>query len=517
MKFSLFGETVVIDPPRESYNKYRLMFEEEARQAVRRFQKLYQSNSTLEMVVKSVPDQMYQSAAPAVDRCIQVLIDHGVLTIDAERFTNMYSDAWEAAANAHMKIQDQYAEIVLDEEQKDAYRKARREGRGRWQGGGFGIKGAVKGAATAGALNLFAGASHGIFNAGAKLVSSIAAKSKMNKIYQSKDTINTLSGGLFETVWMFHLALIDCLDKTGADHETVGGIVTSEDQEAASAILSNIPQISDYEQRRNAMIRAFQLDPYQKNWYRLALQFFGDQDGSLEKVEQYFGISVICCEKERQLDEFARSLPLNTEEQAQQAAKKIETAKANLCYSGETEQTRAILAAVDKFDSEYRTVDGMILSTRQEADTARRELSAILGIEEEIDYDDLTSIAEGEEKIRDYTSPVAKAHQDKLHQQWAELDTRLRSVNTLLPDNKKISCKTIQQAEQLRPLVQELKQQLDACGDGAAAENPLLQLKASIDTHRCGTLLRFQTTLQTQCHPASGCQNIRSKALPFPV
>lgn len=64
------------------------------------------------------------------------------------------------------------------------------------------------------------------------------------------------------------------------------------------------------------------------------------------------------------------------------------------------------------------------------------------------------------------------------------MDSTLRSVSTLLPDHKKISCKTIQQAEQLRPVVQELRNRLDACGEGTAAENALLQFKtALIDEH----------------------------------
>lgn len=185
MNFTLFGEIIVINSPRENYNRYRLLFEEEAHQAVKRFQGLYQNNSSLEMVVRNAPDQMYQSAAPAIDRCVKTLIDHGILTIDAERFVNMYPDIWEAANASYLKIQDQYAAIVLSEEEKDAYRIARREGRGRWQGGGFGVKGAIKGAATAGVFNAVAGAGQMAFNGIAKLGSSMAASSKMNKIFKS--------------------------------------------------------------------------------------------------------------------------------------------------------------------------------------------------------------------------------------------------------------------------------------------------------------------------------------------
>jgi len=480
MEFQLFGEIVAIAPARESYNRYRLMFCQEANQAVQRFKELYRANTSLEMVVNNAPKQMYQSAVPAIRHCVQILIDHNVLTIDEERFTNLYAEVWSAASDAHLKIQDQYAEIVLKEADKDAYRTARREGRGRWQGGGFGFEGAIKGAATAGILNMFTGAGHMLFNGMAKFGSSIAANSKMDKIFKSNSTLKTLADGLYQTVYMFHLALIDCLHQTGADNLTLEGIVSPKDSETVAALLRNIPQITDQNQRRAAMIRAFEADPYQEDWYRAALRYFGDPDGSLETVERYFGISVIRTEKERQLNQFVQSLPLDTEAQAQLAAKKIEEAKANLCYSGETEQTQSVLAAVERFDCEYRTVDGITLPTREDADAARKELSAILRVEEGINGNDLSSISEAEEKIRGYSSPVAKAHQEKLHQQWVSLDKQMRSVSTLLPNNKKISCKTIEQAEQLRPIVQELKQRLDGCGEGAPAESSLAQMKTDL-------------------------------------
>lgn len=482
MKFQLFGETVVLDPNRESYNRCRLMFQGLAEDAIRQFQKLYNTNTSLEMAVQNVPEQMYQCIRPAVQRCVQVLIDHGVLTVDEEQFMNQYSDALEPANGAYLKIQDQYAEIVLSESEKDAYRTARRESRGRWQGGGFGLSGAIKGAATAGALNMVTGAGHMLFNGVAKIGSSMAASSKMNRIFHDANTASTLKSGLYQSVFNLHLALIHCLDQTGADSSPIQGVVSTDDSRTASAILSNILQINAPDQRRAAMIQAFQLDPYQENWYRKALSIFGDCDETLEEVEQYFGISVIHSEKGRQLDEFVKKLPLDTETQAQLAIKKIEEEKKRLCYSGETEQTKAVFAAAERFDLEYRTVEGIIFSTRQEAEASRLELSALREIERNIKYDDLASIAAGEQKMAGLSSPLAASHKKVLHQKWVDLDQELRTVSTLLPEGKTIRCKTQERAERLRAAVGELKQRLDVCGEDIPSEQPLLQFKSDLNT-----------------------------------
>ncbi|MBD5148887.1 MAG: hypothetical protein HDT18_00575, partial [Oscillibacter sp.] len=466
MEFQLLKETITISPCRESYNKYRLKFQSEAESAVQRFHKLYQANTSLETVVQNVPEQMYQSMAPAIKLCVQILIDHGILTVDEDRFIDIYPESLEAAREAYQKIQDQYAEIVLDESEKDAYRKARREGRGRWVGGGRGLRGAVKGAATAGMLNAVSGIGHRAFNGVAKATSSMAAKSKMNKIFQSKDTESALRAGLYQSVYLLHIALIDCLNQSGADCDTVEGIVTPEDSEAAAAILKNIPQIRVPEQQYDAMVQAFHLDPYQETWYRYALQLYGDADGTLESVERYFGMSVIRGEKERQLNKFVQTLPLDTERQAQQAVRQINEEKKRLCYSGETEQTKMVHAAVERFDTEYRTVEGIIFSTRQEAEAARAEAVEINRVLQNINYTELDSIAGGEHKLKGFSSPLAEVRQKELHQRWTDLDTRLRTVDTLLPDGKQILCDTPEQAERLRPVVQDLKNRLDACGNG---------------------------------------------------
>lgn len=480
MGFQFLGETITLDPDRENYNSYRTMFQGKARSAVKQFQKLYQSNTSLEMVIKKVPDQMKQCIQPAIGLCVQILIDRGALSVDEERFLELYSEILSPADEAYIEIQDQYAEIIMTEEEKDAYRTARRQGRAKWQGGGFGIGGTLKGAATAGALNIVSGAGHMVFNGLAKIGSSIAASSKMERIFKDEKTEKILISGLYKSVFDLHLALIDCLDKTGADQDTINGIVGEADKEEAAAILRNMARIANPAQQRAAMIQAFQLNPYQKDWYRAALQVIGDQDGSLEEIERYFGISVVHDEKKKLLDKFTQSLSLHSEAQAQSAVEKIEAEKARIGYTGETEHTKAVLEAVKRFDTEYRTVEGITFSSRQEADASRAELQKICEIEQHIDYHSLDSIAEGEQKMGALSSPLAALRKSTLHERWDNLDLELRSVDPLLPDRDPIVCENFALADQLHNIVAELKSKLDACGTGASAEQPLLQFKSEL-------------------------------------
>lgn len=489
MEFNLLNEKIHIGSERIEYNYYRLMFQQEAEEAVRHFESLYKQNHSLEMVVKNVQEQMEDSVYPAIRRCISILVDKGILTIDEDLFIDMYPQFADSIQESYLQIYDQYADIVMTEEEKDRYRVARREGRGKWRGGGFGLSGALKGAATAGALNMVSGTGHMVFNGVAKIGSSIAASSKMNRIFKDKNTMLSLCNGLWQSVFSLHRALIDCLARNGADNGAAEGTITAEEIRAASAILENISQIQEYGQRRKAMLQSFQMNPYQKKWYRIALQEFGDEDGTLEEIERYFGLSVVREEKEKYLNQFARSLSLDTEPKALIALQKIQEEKERIHYEGETEQTRLISEAVTRFDVEYRTVDGAVLPTRDEADMARSELAEIKEIEREVDFTSLESIEEGERRISGFSSLTARSYQKSFHEKWVNLDTELRTVSTLLPDKKTILCKTYQQAESLRPAVQSLKNRLDACGEGAASEDALIALKETLHSEHVPILI----------------------------
>lgn len=62
------------------------------------------------------------------------------------------------------------------------YRKLRKASRGRWQGGGFGIGGAIKGAAEAGMMNMGTGAIHSVVNGLGNLKSELKASRQKGKV-----------------------------------------------------------------------------------------------------------------------------------------------------------------------------------------------------------------------------------------------------------------------------------------------------------------------------------------------
>lgn len=485
----VFGRPVMVSDALEAYNQYRKMFQEEADLAKARFYSLYQQNNSLDAVIANAPNQLHQSISPAVDACVKVLVEHNILTVDAARLEAQYPEIRDIWCEPYLKLYDHYAEIVLGQEELDRYRVARRESRARWSGGGFGLSGALQGAAMAGALNLVSGAGHMVFNGLGKIVSSISASSQKNQIFEDRETVENLAEGAWKAAFYLHFALIDCLAQTGADTLPASGVISQDAEKNAAAILNNARQMADPEQCRSAMIQSIQENPYQEDWYRFSLQQFGDQDGTLEKTAYYFGIKTIRAEKWRQLDEFAKTFPLDTEEQALSAAQRVEQFKERIHCIDNSHYSRAITEAVERFDEQYRMVDGEVLPSREAADLARKELSEITDVEKEIDFSNPTSIAQAEDRLRTYSSSAAQQRRETLHQKWAELDNQLRTVSTLLPGGKSIRCKTYQQAEDLRPKAEDLKRRLDNCGEGAGSEAALMSLKSALETEALSSVL----------------------------
>lgn len=90
-------------------------------------------------------------------------------------------------------VADQYDAIVSEQEAAEEYRAERKASRSRVVGGGFGVGGALKGMATAGAMNAVSGMGHSIANAIGNAASAAVAASDKRALYESNNTYITLA------------------------------------------------------------------------------------------------------------------------------------------------------------------------------------------------------------------------------------------------------------------------------------------------------------------------------------
>jgi TPR repeat protein len=307
----------------------------------------------------------------AVEEAIRDLVAHGIYDVNVAEFESYLSSffSWDTDFAV---IDEKYLAIVLKAEELDAYRTSRREGRGQWVGGGFGIGGAVKGAMQAGAMNLATGALHGTFNLMAKGMTAVGDSMKKTALFADPATKTHLTDAVQQVVFNTHLALITALD----DKKNLKGYVTEDDVAKAARLLENVANGRvPNDAARRVLIEAVHLNPYDESFYHLWLKLFGDQSGELDAIEEFFGVSVSTKSKKDLLSVRKASLDLSTPEACERSLVDMEAYALSIGYRGFADDKAEILALAKRLDQDRRTVAGVTYGSSQDAIAAQDEIA----------------------------------------------------------------------------------------------------------------------------------------------
>ena len=202
-------------------------------------------------------------------------------------------------------VESQYDAITEQQHAEKEYREARKASRGRWRGGGFGLGGALKGAATAGALNAVSGFGHDLVNSAGNLSSALDASNAKSDLYKSANAV--LLNGLYEDMRTFfdnHIQLLTTAKP--------GYFKFCFDEERANALFTNAKQLPD--KRAELLEQAFELNQKRTNqiiggmlWMKMgdhriqtAIDLSGLGLDTIEEDETQFSIG--CMTSLRQLE-----------------------------------------------------------------------------------------------------------------------------------------------------------------------------------------------------------------------
>lgn len=185
---------------------------------------------------------------------------------------------------------------ILDESMQKAEQKsAARKNRGiRWNGGGFGLAGAIKGVAMAGMLNLGAGALRAIKNGTLDGLDRAKINRMKEDIYQNPYYVDILVEGVRQAVYGIVYPFIMELNKRDAVSYGLAG-----DEKQSGQILGRIK--TQYESGdinvKNAdgqIIGLIEDNPYNLDAY-LTMMYVHDfcLDGDIEKIVEYFHMDFV--------------------------------------------------------------------------------------------------------------------------------------------------------------------------------------------------------------------------------
>lgn len=225
----------------------------------------------------------------AVDYILECLQSFEIYEYDRTRVIAIYKKYATNYINACAEVYAQYCEIRGDQENAKRSREFAKANRGRFVGGGFGIGGAAKGIAMAGAANLATGALYSVGNLLGNAVSKLGADILCDRLFSSKETItflrNALKNDFLIGTDVLEEILISC------NGQAIANPFNNERLLKVKAIMQNIKDnvIPDCQQKK-ALVETMMNDAaYYDELYLFAYEKFGDDDGNLLRFANFFG------------------------------------------------------------------------------------------------------------------------------------------------------------------------------------------------------------------------------------
>lgn len=262
VQYSILGGTISFDDAALRFFdiQYHLWQMEDA--ASRSFDDWYQSSKDIDSVLNAF--EVFASDTVrklAIEPLFSTLSKAEIYDISRAQYENQCLN-FDKCAEALAIVQEKYDSIVSRQEDAAEYRAARKNARSRWVGGGFGVEGALKGAATASAYNAVTGLGHSMFNAVGNAGSAIAASASKSELYSNPSTKQILKSGINEALEFTVNAHIQLLNNR--IHNYIRSVF---DSNKASALFENAKELQD--KQSSLLLQAITYCP----WYADLIRF----------------------------------------------------------------------------------------------------------------------------------------------------------------------------------------------------------------------------------------------------
>lgn len=254
-----------------------------------------------EKFIKELPGMIDKSVCNTVPVAIDFLIENDIYDVDEESFIKKYfhnyfnfrkQPEFISLCNNYQVIVDAYDEL---REKKAEYR----DNRSHWEGGGFGIQGAIKGAANAAVLNAATGAVRGVGDGISDAFSSVKYRRQRAKLIESFD-FDSLNTAFFNCVLGVFLA---CQDLYAERLGIACPWCDKENNSKAISIYNNVQsRVQDPEKALKLIAEAIRNDPYKIIYYEyLFKKCYCDRKQVLDLAE-YLGLSLQNVQEELFID-----------------------------------------------------------------------------------------------------------------------------------------------------------------------------------------------------------------------
>ena len=443
MKYKLYYEEVSISSGMENYNEIKKGINKIWKKCEQEFKdKFYERFSNMDEVIKGVGPFCYQYIDEGIEWGIEFLNKQGVHTIDYDSLMDEFIRKHKSDSPFFLaveEVEEKYNEIITAQEEMEEYRRDRKENRDRMVGGGYGVEGAIKGAAMAGTMNMASGLAHSTVNFIGNVATSIEASSQKKKLYNSNITIAKYMEGI--EVTLLHLTgdIAIALNRNSDFDIEFFGELNGEDTAKAEAYINNIrkgyiskEEILDY------CIEALELCPCCEAVYSFLVEHYGDVDGELQDLAEHFGVTVV---EEYKTNEIKRQLSeinyYDEKERIENCESFLEWADE---YHVEREKYEQVFQEIEElFNENIKVVDGEVYEDKNIALERKECIMKILDRIAGTSGNDVEAI---QTLISDIKNTEIKSKEKYIKYLTDELeveDLRFRNVKNVMYDTRELA------------------------------------------------------------------------------
>lgn len=291
VEITVLDTIVEFDKSIETYKNLRYHFYEQSHTIHRTFtQNFYTEYRDMDHFIEHIEEDLGAFYDKGITEINAILSTAGIFGITDEELDGDINRYCRHLGPVLDAVIGQYDKIIANQKGKSEYRQRRKASRGRVIGGGFGVSGAVKGMATAGAMNMATGAVHSVGNTFGEIGSAIGAASQKDSLFKSPSLRYKLGLALSRDIEDMHLVVIDLLnEKSGLPLCRY----TRADEERAQKIQSDLEtKRIDSDSIEDAIVSMLTIYPFDAAYYRTAIKVNSERTEGLKAVASYFDIDV---------------------------------------------------------------------------------------------------------------------------------------------------------------------------------------------------------------------------------
>lgn len=235
-------------------------------------------------LVGKIYEEFYQKSLDYLKSQGIFSYDMGQIVQASDKYTLLWKELYQS-------VRADYSRLEKSAEREIAQRERRKENRGKVVGGGFSLKGAVKGMMTAGAINAATGAAHSAFNSVGDTMTNLGLSIEKNFVLKDPSVRNKIENAIIYDCTHIYYGLLELYNKARPNAPLP--IYSDEDYRKASNIYRSIQEkgiSSDH--LAVAVLEMLQTFPISEDFYRLAVQSFPDEEDAFRMLAGKCGISL---------------------------------------------------------------------------------------------------------------------------------------------------------------------------------------------------------------------------------